>query len=201
MPVENGGGGLQPFWEDGSKGSKKNEPIMIFGGSSSVGQFGIQISLWNSRRELIVSQVIQIAKYMSFSPIITTSSIQHEAYLQSLGATHVIDRHCANVSHCIKAIMHESFAGFSLIFDAVHTPITQAEVDLLAPGGLVVVIWPLPTGDRALNWIDGRRGSHVFGSVHLHPEYGVGMYQRLEEFLAKEIIKVHLYLLAIIREL
>lgn len=135
---------------------------------------------------------------MGFSPIITTSSIRHEAYLRSLGATHVIDRHCANVSHRIKTtITHEPFAGFSLIFDAVHTPITQAEVDLLAPGGLVIVIWPLPTGDRALKWIDGRHGSYFFGSVHLHPEFGVRMYQRLEEILEREIIKVPLCLLAI----
>ena len=96
--------------------------------------------------------------------------------------------------------MHDSFAGFSLIFDAVHTPITQAEVDLLAPGGLVIVIWPLPEEDQALKWTDGRRGSYFFGSVHLHPEFGVGMYQRLEEFLEKKIIKVHLYLLAVIHK-
>lgn len=131
---------------------------------------------------------------MGFSPIITTSSLRHEAYLRSLGATHVIDRHCANVAHHIKTAIMPSFAGFSLIFDAVHTPIAQAEADLLAPGGLVIVIWPLPTGERTLKWIDGRRGSYFLGSVHLHSELGVGMYQRLEEFLKKEIIKVRVML-------
>jgi NADPH:quinone reductase-like Zn-dependent oxidoreductase len=35
-----GGAGLKPFWEDGAKGCYKGRPIVVLGGSSSVGQFG-----------------------------------------------------------------------------------------------------------------------------------------------------------------
>ncbi|KAF9266871.1 GroES-like protein [Marasmius fiardii PR-910] len=36
-----GGAGLRRFWEHGAKESYSNEPIVILGGSSSVGQFGM----------------------------------------------------------------------------------------------------------------------------------------------------------------
>ncbi|KAL0069699.1 hypothetical protein AAF712_003359 [Marasmius tenuissimus] len=34
------GAGLKPFWEEGAKGMKAGEPIIILGGSSSVGRLG-----------------------------------------------------------------------------------------------------------------------------------------------------------------
>lgn len=37
-----------------------------------------------------------MAKYQGFSPIIATSSLRHESFLKSIGATHVIDRSLAN---------------------------------------------------------------------------------------------------------
>ncbi len=35
-----GGAALTPFWEDGAEGSAAGHSIVVFGGSSSVGQFG-----------------------------------------------------------------------------------------------------------------------------------------------------------------
>ncbi|EIM91558.1 GroES-like protein [Stereum hirsutum FP-91666 SS1] len=57
-------------------GKYKDEPILITGGSSSLGQFAIQL-----------------AKLSGFNPIITTSSPSNAAYCTSAGATHVIDYH------------------------------------------------------------------------------------------------------------
>ncbi|CCO30218.1 Protein TOXD [Rhizoctonia solani AG-1 IB] len=49
--------------------------VLILGGSSSVGQFAVQL-----------------ARIAGFSPIVTTASVKHEDFLKSLGATHIFDR-------------------------------------------------------------------------------------------------------------
>lgn len=40
-PKGRGGAGIKPFWEDGAKDAYKNKPMVVLGGSSAVGQFGI----------------------------------------------------------------------------------------------------------------------------------------------------------------
>ncbi|KAJ8072143.1 hypothetical protein PM082_015701 [Marasmius tenuissimus] len=119
-----GGAGVKPFWEDGAEGVKAGEPILILGGSSSVGQL-----------------VIQIAKHLGYSPIITTSSLKHTDHLKSLGATHVLDRSTPDVSLVsdIQAITQNK--PIELVYDAVGA-ITQAQIDLLAPGGAFVLADP-----------------------------------------------------------
>jgi NADPH:quinone reductase-like Zn-dependent oxidoreductase len=84
-PLQEGGLGLKPSWTPEGKGFYKNQPIVILGGSSSVGQFAIQL-----------------AKLSGFSPIITTSSKKHTDFLKSLGATHVVDRASINLASDIK---------------------------------------------------------------------------------------------------
>lgn len=127
--------------------------------------------------------VIQIASYIGFSPIITTASSHNTELLKSIGATHVIDRN-SDVSAALKSIA----ASVNLIYDAVHTPISQAEIDLLAPGGLILTIWPIPV--NGLDFNEGRRSSYFYGSVHMHKELGEETYSHLEEILEKGIIKV-----------
>ncbi|KAJ8073961.1 hypothetical protein PM082_012245 [Marasmius tenuissimus] len=39
------GAGVRPFWEEGAKGLKSGQPIVVLGGSSSVGQLAIQIAV------------------------------------------------------------------------------------------------------------------------------------------------------------
>ncbi|KAG8213339.1 chaperonin 10-like protein [Butyriboletus roseoflavus] len=63
--------GLMPPWKHGGAGKYRNMPIIIFGGSGSVGNY-----------------VIQLAKMSGFSPIITTAALKHTEYLKGLGATH-----------------------------------------------------------------------------------------------------------------
>ncbi|KAG8781429.1 hypothetical protein FRC12_021904 [Ceratobasidium sp. 428] len=83
-----------------------NKPIVILGGSGSVGR-----------------AVIQLARITGFSPIITTSSKAHAEALKSLGATHVFERTVA------PGIIHSAIqaSGYPLHFavDAVSTPETQ----------------------------------------------------------------------------
>ncbi|KAJ7442698.1 chaperonin 10-like protein, partial [Mycena galericulata] len=67
------GAGLNPTFDP--KVSFAGQPAFVFGGSSSVGQYAIQI-----------------LKSLGYSTIITYASAKHTAHLKSLGATHVIDR-------------------------------------------------------------------------------------------------------------
>ncbi|KAL0953196.1 hypothetical protein HGRIS_004451 [Hohenbuehelia grisea] len=154
-PPSNGGLGLKGIWEDDAQGYYDGQPILIYGGSSSVGQFACEIS--------------------GFSTIITTSSVKHTEFLDELGATHVVDRH-ADVSAEIKKIHGKT--GFKYIYDAVHGPISQTEVDFLAPGGILLSVLGLP---KDLKLTEGRKVVAVWGSVHL--------YAKLPQFLEKGIIK------------
>ncbi|KAJ2914807.1 hypothetical protein MD484_g5607, partial [Candolleomyces efflorescens] len=101
----------------------ENTPFLVIGGSSSVGQF-----------------VIQLAKASGFSPIITTSSAIHEANLLSLGATHVLDRHLA--VDTLKEEIHKiTRSPIHLVFDAISAKNTQhVAMSLLSPGGNLVVV-------------------------------------------------------------
>ncbi|KAJ7708815.1 chaperonin 10-like protein [Mycena rosella] len=167
---QRGGAGLKPFWEEGAEGYYTGKPILILGGASMVGQY-----------------TIQIAKYMGFSPIIVTSSLKHTAYLKSMGATHIIDRY-VEAAPAVEKLKRELKIELEVVYDAVHAPITQAEVDLVSPNGTLVSIWELPK-DGELQFKDGRRATANFGSVQMYKDLGKQMYARMEHFLEQGIIK------------
>ena len=60
-----------------------------------------------------------------FAPIITTSSLKHESWLKSLGATHVIDRSLA--PEAIHAAIANIIGDEPLLYacDAIGIPETQ----------------------------------------------------------------------------
>ncbi|KAF7981334.1 hypothetical protein HWV62_34291 [Athelia sp. TMB] len=156
-----GGAGLKPFWEAGAQNAYKDKPIVVLG-------------------------AIQIASYLGFNPIVTTASAHNADHLKRIGATDFVDRK-ADLASALKQIIPS--APIEVIFDAVHTPLQQADVDLLCPGGVIATIWPVPEGEDALKLSEGRVATYFYGSVHLHKELGVAMYARLTEFLEKGIIK------------
>ncbi|GJE89860.1 zinc-binding alcohol dehydrogenase family protein [Phanerochaete sordida] len=121
--------GITPPWEEGGRGKYAGEPILVIGGASGLGQ-----------------QAIQFAKLSGFSPIITTASPQNEAFLKSLGATHVIDR-SAPLPAAVQAITTQPITR---IFDAISSEETQnAAYDALTPGGkLVIVLWNLVAAEK-----------------------------------------------------
>ncbi|KAF6751370.1 chaperonin 10-like protein [Ephemerocybe angulata] len=118
--------GFEPPVTEAGKGKYAGVPLVIIGGSSSVGQF-----------------VIQLAKLSGFSPIITTSSLKHEEYLKSLGATHVLDRHEPLTTERIQSITD---LPIKAIYDAISDSESQdRNLDLLAPGGdFAIVLFPEP---------------------------------------------------------
>ncbi|KAJ6474689.1 chaperonin 10-like protein [Mycena vitilis] len=157
-----GGAGLKPFWEDGAKGYYSGNAILVLGGGSMVGQF-----------------VIQIAKFLAFSSIVVTSSLKHSAYLESLGATHAIDRY-AETGQTVEKLKLALGMDIGVVYDPVQTPITQAELDLLSPNGTLVSIWELPDSEEGeLVFKDGRRAVASYRSL----------YARMGYFLQEGIIK------------
>ncbi|EEB92174.1 hypothetical protein MPER_09357 [Moniliophthora perniciosa FA553] len=160
-----GGAGLKPFWEQDAKGVYAVQPIVILGGSSSVGQC-----------------VIQIAKHLGFSPIITTASPRHSQHLISIGATNVVDR--ASSEDAIQKTLPES-SNLGLLFDAVSCA-TQAHVDLLNPGGKFITVGSIPS---TIIFTEGRSGIITYGAAHYYSDIGGKLFLRLEELLEHGIIQ------------
>ncbi|KZT70272.1 GroES-like protein [Daedalea quercina L-15889] len=115
--------GLFPPWEPGGRDHYAGKPFVVFGGSTSVGHY-----------------VIQLAKLSGFSPIITTASPYNAPALLALGATHVLDRHLS--PNALRAhIASIANGSIDTVYDAVSVPETQnLAYDLLAPGGCLVLV-------------------------------------------------------------
>ncbi|KAH9481154.1 Dehydrogenase azaJ [Psilocybe cubensis] len=117
------GFGLEAPLTDAAVGKYSGNPIVIFGGSSSVGQF-----------------TIQLAKVSGFSPIITTASLRHADALKDIGCTHVLDRNLssdalnAEISQITTKPIHH-------VYDSISSDLTQQiAFDILSPGGRIVYV-------------------------------------------------------------
>jgi len=171
--VTAGGLGLTPFWSPEGRGKYKDQPIVVFGGSSSVGQFAIQA-----------------AKLSGFNPIITTSSLKHADYLKGLGATYVIDRSKTTIVEDIKSKLPDGKCN--IVYDAISLESTQkVALELLGPEGMLLLTMP-----KSANLDYGNRTvSNVFGNVHSEAQrkLGVSLYGALPELLEGGEIKPNRY--------
>lgn len=83
---------------------------------------------------------IQLAKLSGFSPIIVTASVHHAEYLETLGATHVIDRNVSGAALASKVNTLTQNAPIKYVVDSISSPHTQQSgYDLLASGGKLVI--------------------------------------------------------------
>ncbi|KAF9555154.1 GroES-like protein [Agrocybe pediades] len=99
-------------------------PFVVLGASSSVGQVALQL-----------------ARISGFSPIITTASSRHTESLNSLGATHVLDRNLPRSDLVAEVKRIAGNKTIQYVYDGVSTPETQqAGLDILAPGGQLVIV-------------------------------------------------------------
>ncbi|KAF8972281.1 chaperonin 10-like protein [Flammula alnicola] len=109
-----------------TRGKYAGVPLVIFGGTSTVGQF-----------------VIQLAKLSGFSPVITTASSKNLDLLQSLGATHVFDRNLPTASLVAEIAKVTNGKPINFIYDAIALKGTQqTALDILAPGGSLALVMP-----------------------------------------------------------
>ncbi|PSR83376.1 hypothetical protein PHLCEN_2v5755 [Hermanssonia centrifuga] len=169
----NSGAGFLAPWEEGGLGKYAGQPILVIGGSSSVGQ-----------------HVIQVAKLSGFSPIITTASARNEGYLKSLGATHVLDRNAIPLSSLSGAVKDITLEPIKLVYDAISETDTQnTSYDILASGGKIVIVLS-PAIDESKRTADKEVVSAA-GNVHIPAQraVGVSLYKNLTALLKAGDIK------------
>ncbi|PTB61687.1 GroES-like protein [Trichoderma citrinoviride] len=98
-------------WDKGGDSVGNNAAIVIIGGSSSMGQYAIQM-----------------ARLSGYSKIITNSSPQHKEFLQNLGATAVLDRQ-ATADDFVAAV---GYTPLDFILDTISARVTkQLSVDIV----------------------------------------------------------------------
>ncbi|EUC62458.1 zinc type alcohol dehydrogenase, putative [Rhizoctonia solani AG-3 Rhs1AP] len=140
--------------------------VLVLGGSSSV-HVGIQL-----------------ARIAGFSPIVTTTSVQHVDLLKSLGATHVFDR---NVD--AKTIQSALPTPVSLVLDSISVASTQSlAFDVLTipspvPGAHLALVLPLIDSIKERN-VDNKVTVHqIYGSSHRFRELGVPFWQNVGQWI------------------
>lgn len=100
------GHGLAAPWDTNGKEAGKGKAIVVLGGSSSVGQYAIQM-----------------AKISGFDKVITNTSAKHVDHLKSLGADVVLDRATHGTAADFQAAVGSLPLAF--VFDAISSKDTQ----------------------------------------------------------------------------
>ncbi|KAF8608411.1 GroES-like protein [Ceratobasidium sp. AG-I] len=164
-----------------------NSPIVILGGSGSVGRL-----------------TIQLARIAGFSPIITTSSKAHAESVKALGATHVFERTVS--AEVIQEVIKISGHPLKLVVDAVSTPETQlfafkllvTQPDVPSDGFCLQLLLPIAKELEALNRArpEGRIAVNmVQGIVHMFPEAISPFYAVAEKWLEEgKLVPAHVQL-------
>ncbi|MCJ1467863.1 hypothetical protein MMC07_006488 [Pseudocyphellaria aurata] len=146
------------------------DTIVIIGAGSNCGKYAVQS-----------------CALAGFGRIVTTAGLTNEAELRSYGATHVIDRHAADVEQQIRNIV-----GDDLIyaFDAVNTDHTLG-VSVLSgskQGTLACIVPGKPEGDVGLK-AAGYRDLFTQGKAHAQPELCRQFWTALPVWMAEGKIK------------
>ncbi|TBU53919.1 GroES-like protein [Dichomitus squalens] len=165
---------LTPPWEEGGKTKYAGDVAFIVGGSSSVGQYAIQG-----------------ARLQGYAAIIATSSLKHQEFLKSLGATHIIDRNLPPGE--IQAQVRTFAAGkpITYVYDAIGERDGQRlSYELLADGGAFVTVQPFFHEYLEDLVTESKPVIRALGSFELpgHGKLGLEVYSRLSEWLATGVI-------------
>ncbi|CAE6486631.1 unnamed protein product, partial [Rhizoctonia solani] len=127
---------------------------------------------------------IQLARIAGFSPIITTTSVQHVDLLKSLGATHVFDR---NVD--AKTIQSALPTPVSLVLDSISVASTRSlAFDVLTipspvPGAHLALVLPLIDPIKEKN-VDNKVTVHqIYGSSHRFRYLAVPFWQNVGQWM------------------
>lgn len=111
------GHGLAAPWDEGGARAGAGRAVVVLGGSSSVGQYAVQL-----------------AKLSGFDRVVTNASARHADHLRALGADVVLDRAAANAPSDFTAALGGLPLAF--VFDAISERDTQLQgVEILAAAG------------------------------------------------------------------
>ncbi|KAK7062143.1 GroES-like protein [Favolaschia claudopus] len=105
----------------------QGESALVIGGSTSVGQF-----------------VVQLLKTLGFSRIVVYSSKAHFEYLQELGATECIDRRAVPLESLPGALT----APVKVVYHTIDLLALNTAYDCVAEGGSIVTCQPTAPFDR-----------------------------------------------------
>lgn len=163
--------GLNPHftWEPHFIG----KTTVVIGGSTSVGQYAIQL-----------------LKFLGFSRIIAYASARHFDYLATLGITDIIDRGTTPLNQLSLAVKKLTCDPLLVVFDALGFPEAQeAGYDMLSEGGQVMTINFDQRPQKSES--DGKIFRDVLGTVHLpaQSEFGRRMFRSLGKFMDEGVIK------------
>ncbi|TFK79448.1 GroES-like protein [Polyporus arcularius HHB13444] len=169
--------GFPAPWEEGGLTKYQGQAALIVGGSSSIGQYAIQL-----------------AKLQGFSPIITTSSLKHADYLKSLGATHVLDRSLSPKAIATELQKLTGGQPITYAYDAIADETTQhIAYDAVALGGALVLSnypgqWIL--AEKVKRDGGAKKLAYPFADLQIpeNKQLGVELYERLEEWLRSGIV-------------
>ncbi|KAJ4475918.1 chaperonin 10-like protein [Lentinula edodes] len=143
------GGGLNPTFDP--KVNFSGEPAIVVGGSTSVGQYAIQL-----------------LNLLGYSTIIAYASARHTDYLKSIGATHVIDRGEIPIGRLADAAKKIANAPIKIAYNAVGDNDSLAAcIAAIVEGGQVADVNPQAKNEDSGN---GKRVFTIFGSSH-HPPH------------------------------
>ncbi|OAX42731.1 GroES-like protein [Rhizopogon vinicolor AM-OR11-026] len=176
MYGKHNGAGITPPWEEGgSHDNTPDKPIVIIGGSSSVGSYAIQLACLSG-----------------FYPVIATASAYNERLVRNYGATHFFDRHLSG-SQLKEAISRVTDRPIGVVYDAISLPETQPiGWGLLANNGiLVLTLSPSVKEDEG----KGRKVISTSGSPHMpqNKELGRNAWAMVEEWLSEGDIQPNKY--------
>ena len=139
------------------------------------------------------SIAIQLAKLSGFSPLIVTASLRHEAFLKSLGATHVVDRNADLVSE-VKKIVGDTPVEVVYNISASRTALDESW-EIVAPGGTLISSMPPPPPPHLKEKYDNKYIANVYADFNLPEvkELGVSLYSSLTDLLKDGTLKVRTF--------
>ncbi|KAG2032523.1 GroES-like protein [Suillus americanus] len=169
------GAGITPPWKKSAGDHESKKPIVILGGSSSVGSY-----------------VIQLARLSGFYPIITTASPSNEELVKNYGATHLFDRKLSG-KQLMAAISKVTDRPIEIVYDAISLPETQLVAwELLADNGTLVLTLPASVKEDEGK---GRKVIHTLGYPHVpqNQELYRSAWAMVEKWLSEGTIQPNKY--------
>ncbi|KIY65797.1 GroES-like protein [Cylindrobasidium torrendii FP15055 ss-10] len=160
------GAGLNPDVEWPAP-QQKDQTIVIIGGSSSVGQYAIQLS-----------------KFLGFSTIVAYASKKHHALLADLGATQLVDRAAVPLEKLDTAVSGPA----KIVYDAVASAESQEiATKIVSTEGAVITVGEDKRSEKPAD----KTFLNVFGSSFApgHEVFGEKLWAKVGRLLEEKIIR------------
>ncbi|KAK7448451.1 hypothetical protein VKT23_013713 [Stygiomarasmius scandens] len=145
---------------------------LVIGGSTSVGQYAIQL-----------------LRYLGVPNIIAYASAHQFSYLRTLGATTFVDRREVSFLDLPAAIKKVSSTAVELVYDAFSSCESQcAGYSVLSNGGKMVIVLPDEIEGKVEG--DGKKIVHALGSAQpdTHREFGKRVFETFPKLIEEGTI-------------